>query len=143
VVSESELTVLIIDEHLDISPLLAGRLGRVPGVCIVGETANVMLGAELAHQLEPQVILADFRRTGPPRVETYRWLSRVSPASRLIAHTSYLAEGEEESLRGVGVVAYLKGMSMDELADRLREAVTDGSVEVRREGRARPRAGSC
>ena len=78
-----DLTVLIVDEHSDISPLLAWRLRMVRGIRVIGETANVMLGAELAHQLEPDVILADFRRTGPPRSETYRWLSRVSPKSRV------------------------------------------------------------
>jgi len=81
--NENEVTVLIIDEHTGISPLLAERLGLIPGIRVIGETANVMLGAELAHQFEPHVILADVRRTGPPRAETYRWLARVSPASRL------------------------------------------------------------
>ena len=80
-----EVTVLIVDEHTGIPKLLAERLDSIPGIRVVGETANVMLGAELAHQFEPDVILADFRRTGPPRAETYRWLCRVSPAS-VVAH---------------------------------------------------------
>jgi len=81
-----------------------------------------MLGAELAHQLEPDVILADFRRTGPPRAETYRWLARLSPASRVIAHTSYLSNGEERSLREAGVVrCLLKGGSVKKLAEQIVE----------------------
>ena len=116
------MTVLIIDEHSGISPLLAERLNRVPGIAVVGETANVMLGAELAHQLEPDVILADFRRTGPPRDETYRWLSRISPASLLVAHTSYLPNGDERALREAGVTrCLLKGSSVEQLADQIIE----------------------
>jgi len=119
---EHELTVLIIDEHSSVPRTLARGLNRVPGIRVVGQTSNVMFGAELAHQLEPDVILADFRRTGPPRAETYRWLSRVSPASQIVAHTSYVANGEERALRDAGVAACcLKGVSVTELAERLFE----------------------
>jgi AmiR/NasT family two-component response regulator len=118
--SEHNLTVLIVDEHSGISLLLAERLGLIPGIRVVGETANVMLGAELAHQFEPDVILADFRRTGPPRAETYRWLSRVSPSSRVVAHTSYLPNGDERVLREAGVArCVLKGDSVKKLAEHV------------------------
>lgn len=112
--------MLIIDEHSGISPLLAERLSLNPGIRVIGETANVMLGAELAHQLEPDIILADFRRTGPPRVETYRWLCRVSPRSRVVAHTSYVVNGDERALREAGVArCILKGSSVRVLAEEL------------------------
>jgi len=117
-----DLTVLIVDEHSDISALLAWRLSLIRGIRVIGETANVMLGAELAHQLEPDVILADFRRTGPPRAETYRWLSRVSPKSRVIAHTSYLQNGDDTALREAGVArCLLKGGSVKELGEQIIE----------------------
>lgn len=120
--NERELTVLIIDEHPEVSHMLARSLRRIPGIRVVGETSNVMLGAELAHQLEPGVILADFRRTGPPRAETYRWLARVSPASRIIAHTSYLPSGDERALREAGVAnCLLKGGSVEKLAGQIIE----------------------
>lgn len=123
-----ELTVLIIDEHTGISSLLAERLGFIPGIRVIGETANVMLGAELAHQFEPDVILADFRRTGPPRAETYRWLCRVSPSSRVVSHTSYITDGEERALTSAGVAhCILKGSSVKRLAEELLEvAHSDG-----------------
>jgi DNA-binding NarL/FixJ family response regulator len=117
-----ELTVLIIDGNSDVSHLLAERLSLIPGIRVVGETSNVMLGAELAHQLEPDVILADFRRTGPPRVETYRWLARVSPSSTLVAHTSCLANGEGPALREAGVErCLLKGEGVKKLAEQIIE----------------------
>ena len=116
----SELTVLIIDEHPTVSQMLARSLRRIPDIRVVGETSNVMLGAELAHQLEPDVILADFRRTGPPPHETYRWLARISPSSHLIAHTSYLSNGDEKALREAGVSScVLKGSPVAELASQL------------------------
>ena len=119
-----DLTVLIVDEHSDISPILAERLSLVRGIRVIGETANVMLGAELAHQLEPDVILADFRRTGPPRAETYRWLARVSPGALIVAHTSYFGSGEGHALREAGVkCCLLKGGSVMKLAEQIIELV--------------------
>jgi DNA-binding NarL/FixJ family response regulator len=131
-----QVSVLIIDEHSSISPLLAERLSAIPGISVVGETANVMLGAELAHQFEPDIIIADFRRTGPPRAETYRWLSRVSPRSLLVAHTSYLVNGDERAFRDAGVAAcILKGLSVQELADRLSELTSLQLTATERPGR--------
>jgi DNA-binding NarL/FixJ family response regulator len=118
--NRNELTVLIIDEHSGISPVLSQRLSLIPGISVIGETANVMLGAELAHQLEPDLILADFRRTGPPRSETYRWLCRVSPRSKVVAHTSYVVDGDERALREAGVTrCILKGGSVRRLGEEL------------------------
>ena len=122
---ERELTILIIDEHPGVSRMLASGLRRIPGIRVVSETSNVMLGAELAHELEPQVIIADFRRTGPPRAETYRWIARVSPSSKLVAHTSYLKRDEERALREAGVSrCFLKGTSVKTLAEQLVEMAT-------------------
>jgi DNA-binding NarL/FixJ family response regulator len=130
--TEREVTVLIVDEHTGIPKVLADRLGRTPGMHVIGETANVMLGAELAHQLQPDVILADFRRTGPPRAETYRWLCRISPSSRVIAHTSYLPNGDERALRDAGVArCILKGGNVAQLAEQILHP-------MRPDGRASP-----
>jgi DNA-binding NarL/FixJ family response regulator len=126
--STRDLTVLVIDEHSDISPLLAARLSLIRGIRVIGETANVMLGAELAHQLKPDVILADFRRTGPPRAETYRWLGRVSPGALIVAHTSYFGNGEGHALREAGVACcLLKGASVKKLAEQIIELARPGN----------------
>jgi DNA-binding NarL/FixJ family response regulator len=117
---DAAVTILVIDEYAGISPLLAWGLSRTPGLRVVGETGNVMLGAELAHQLAPDVILADFRRTGPPRAETFRWLCRISPSSRVVAHASYLANGDERAFREAGVTrCILKGGTVPQLAEQI------------------------
>ena len=118
--NHASIRVLIIDEHASISPLLADRLSLTHGIQVVGETANIVLGAELAHQLQPDVIIADFRRTGPPRAETYRWLCRLSPGSLVVAHTSYLPNGDERAFREAGVTrCILKGGSVAKLAEQI------------------------
>src|SRR6266542_3207813 len=129
---DATVTILVIDEYVGIAPLLAWGLSRAPGLRVVGETGNVMLGAELAHQLRPDVILADFRRSGPPRAETYRWLCRISPSSRVIAHASYLPNGDERALRDAGVTrCILKGGNVAQLAEQILHL-------MRQTGRASP-----
>lgn len=116
-----QITVLIIDENSDVRALLARGLSAFPGFKVIGVAGNPMLGAELAHELQPDVILADFRRTGPPRVETFRWISRVSPRSRLVVLTSYFSRGEEQACLDAGAsVCLLKGMTLRDLAGELK-----------------------
>lgn len=119
-----DLTVLIIDENAGVGAALAQRLRTSRGVRVVGHTENPVLGAELAHELRPQVIVADFRPTGPPRTETYRWLARVAPRSRLVVLSSFYAEGEERACIEAGAKkCLLKGMSTRELVGELRDLV--------------------
>jgi DNA-binding NarL/FixJ family response regulator len=111
-----ELTVLIIDEHHEINELLARRLDKTNGLRVIGNTSNVLLGAELAHELQPNIIIADFKRTGPPRPETYRWLARVSPSSRIVALLGTVSVAEEAELLAAGVsVCLLKGITVEDL----------------------------
>jgi len=60
---ERELTVLIIDEHPEVSQMLARGLRRIPGIRVVGETSNVMLAPcgdlSLARPRQPH--LPDYR----------------------------------------------------------------------------------
>jgi DNA-binding NarL/FixJ family response regulator len=119
-VAVNRLTVLIIDEHHEVSDILARRLEASRFLRVIGNTSNVLLGAELAHELKPDIILADFKRTGPPRPETYRWLARVSPRSRIIALVSYLDPREEAELLEAGVSrCLLKGIGVDQLTEVL------------------------
>lgn len=115
-----DLTVLIIDENAGVGEALAQRLRSSKGVRVMGQTQNPVLGAELAHELKPQVILADFRPTGPPRTETYRWLARVAPLSRLVVLSSFYEEGEEQACIDAGAKkCLLKGISSEDLVAEL------------------------
>jgi DNA-binding NarL/FixJ family response regulator len=122
--SDSEITVLIIDEHPEVCRLLARGLEALPGFRVLDHTTNPMLAAELAHQYSPQIVVADFKRSGSSRGSALRWLRQVSPDSSLVVHTSYYVEGEQEALQSAGVArCLLKGMSVKELGAELRRVV--------------------
>jgi DNA-binding NarL/FixJ family response regulator len=81
-----------------------------------------MLGAELAHQYEPDVIIADFRWGEGARFDMLRWLKRMSPYSKLVVNTSYYTDGEREAFTEAGAaLCLLKGMSTRELAAQVRK----------------------
>jgi DNA-binding NarL/FixJ family response regulator len=122
--SESEITVLIIDEHPEVCRLLARGLEALPGFRVLDHTTNPMLAAELAHQYSPQIIVTDFKRSGSARGSALRWLRHVSPGSSLVVYTSYYGNGEQEALQSAGVArCLLKGMSIKELGAELRKVV--------------------
>jgi DNA-binding NarL/FixJ family response regulator len=122
--SDSEITVLIIDEHPEVCRLLARGLEALPGFRVLDCTTNPLLAAELAHQYSPQIILTDFKRSGNSRGSALRWLRQVSPGSSLVVHTSYYVKGEREALQSAGVArCLLKGMSVKELGAELRKVL--------------------
>ena len=133
-----DATVLIIDEHPDVCALLARGLGCQPGLKVVAHTSDPVVGAELARQWKPQIIVVDFKRAGRDRAEMYRGISRMSPGSRLIVLTSYWALGEQEAcLRSGASRCLLKGMRIKELARELLEAVSPDRKSERRDGQRR------
>ena len=115
------ITVLIMDEYPDVRSLLARGLDSLEDFEVVAVTGNPLLAAELAHNLRPDVIIADFRRRGPSWQEMFRWIGLSSTTSRLVVLTTYMDEGEEEALLKAGAArCLLKGTTVKELAHELR-----------------------
>jgi DNA-binding NarL/FixJ family response regulator len=118
------LSVMVVDQHEDVCRPLARSLGRLAGLKVVGHTSNLMLGAELAHQLEPDVIVADFTWGEGTRPEALAWLRRMSPASTIIVYSSYYINGEREAFTAAGAdLCMLKGMSASEFGDQIQAFV--------------------
>jgi DNA-binding NarL/FixJ family response regulator len=119
-----EVTVLVVDQNEEVCELLARRLDRVSGVRVIAHTTNVMLAAELVHQLDPDAIVADFTRDRAERTTKLGWLRRTSPTSALIVHSAYYSDGEREAFEAAGAdLCLLKGIPVVELAAQIGHAV--------------------
>ncbi|MDO8616849.1 MAG: response regulator [Dehalococcoidia bacterium] len=128
-----QISVLILDDHAEVRALLARRLGSLPGFKAVAHSANPLLGAELARVLQPDIILADFQGRHFQR-ELYRWLARSAPQSQMVILTSYMEECEQgECLDAGAALCLLKGISLKELAEKLRGVVA-GAAPAQRAG---------
>jgi DNA-binding NarL/FixJ family response regulator len=122
---DREITVLVIDEYEEVCRLLARSLESLPGIRVLAHTTNPVKAAELAHELAPQIIIADFKRGAAPRVDMFRWIGRSSPQSRLVIHTSYYTPDEREALQANGFSrCLLKGMSVKDLGAELRNVIS-------------------
>ena len=118
---KDNVTVLIVDEYDDVREALAEQLDAAPGIRVLAHTSNPFLGAELAHELEPRVILADFKRRAAPRADLYQWILQASPKSKLLVLTSYMGIEEEARCMQAGASRILlKGISAKRLAAEIK-----------------------
>lgn len=123
---ERSITVLVIDEHEAVCAALARRIEEFGGFQVIQATSNPVLAAELAHEMDPDLIIADFKRGPRPRPEMARWLLNASPRSKLVIYGSYYTEGEREEFAGAGASScLLKGLSGDDLSKHLRAVASN------------------
>ncbi|MEO8457250.1 MAG: response regulator [Chloroflexota bacterium] len=121
-----QITVLILDDHPEVSSRLAKGLSGIVGFHVVGHTTNPVMAAEFAHQWHPQVIIADFSRVKGERSAMARWLKDNSPESHLVIYsTLYLDDERNDFLRAGAASCLLKGMTLNELAAELRKICSD------------------
>lgn len=120
---DSELTLIVVDQNEEVCHRLANSLERLPGIQVLAHTTNVMLAAQLAHQLSPDVIVADFKWGEAKRVDMLRWLVRMCPESSVIVYSSYYRDGEREAFAAAGAcLCLLKGLTVEELGSQIRYA---------------------
>jgi len=115
------ITVLIIDEHPEVSVRLAHGLSTMAGFRVVAHTTNPIWAAEFAHHWKPQIIIADFKRGPRPRAEMVRWMKESSPDSQIVVFSSYFLDDERNDFWHAGATScLLKGLTLNELAGELR-----------------------
>jgi DNA-binding NarL/FixJ family response regulator len=128
-----QISVLIIDEHSEVSARLASAIRRVGDLRVVAHTTSPQWAAAMARHWAPQIILVDFKRGSVARADMVRWLKGMSPGSHIVFHSSYYLEHERTDLLKAGADrCLLKGLTVGELGAELRKVVaTDGRISVR------------
>jgi DNA-binding NarL/FixJ family response regulator len=76
---EDSVRVLIAEDHPLFREGMRGRLERVADITVVGEAGSGEEAVELAHKLEPDVILMDIKMPGLNGIEATREILRASP----------------------------------------------------------------
>ncbi len=104
---EDTVRVLIADDHPLFREGMRGRLDRVADVAVVGEAASGDEAVELAHQLEPHVILMDIKMPGLNGIEATRKNQQASPQIGVLVLTMFEDDDSVFAAMRAGAKGYL------------------------------------
>ena len=119
----SVIKVLLVDDHDILRGGLVEVLESFEDLELVGEAVNGLQAVQFCDKLQPDVILMDLVMPEMDGVTATRIIHQKHPNIRIIALTSFEEEKLIEGARQAGVQDYLlKNVTMDELADAIRNA---------------------
>jgi DNA-binding NarL/FixJ family response regulator len=104
---EDTVRVLIADDHPLFREGMRGRLDRVADVAVVGEAASGDEAVELAHKLEPDIILMDIKMPGLNGIEATREILRASPQIGVLVLTMFEDDDSVFAAMRAGAKGYL------------------------------------
>jgi DNA-binding NarL/FixJ family response regulator len=104
---EDTIRVLIADDHPLFREGMRGRLDRVADVAVVGEAASGDEAVELAHKLEPHIILMDIKMPGLNGIEATREIQRANPLIGILVLTMFEDDDSVFAAMRAGAKGYL------------------------------------
>ncbi len=124
------IRVLICDDHFVVRDGLRSRLERQNGFKVVGEAEDGAEAVELAHRLEPDVVLMDLSMPEMDGVEATGRIKAMLPNTKILVLTTYDDDKRILAAFAKGAAGYLlKDRSQAELHGAVRE-VLEGGVPV-------------
>jgi DNA-binding NarL/FixJ family response regulator len=112
--------VVVVEDNDVFREALVLLLGQEPDVEIVGDVAGGEEALGLAAEVEPDVVLLDYRLPGMDGVQATRELRRVVPGAAVVALTASATLREADALREAGAVACLtKDAQLEEIVAAL------------------------
>jgi DNA-binding NarL/FixJ family response regulator len=104
---EDTVRVLIADDHPLFREGMRGRLDRVADIAVVGEAASGDEAVELAHKLEPDIILMDIKMPGLNGIEATREIQRANPQIGILVLTMFEDDDSVFAAMRAGAKGYL------------------------------------
>lgn len=117
----TRIRVLLVDDNAGFRQRLARLLQLEQDMEIVGEAADGNEAIARARELQPDVVLMDFRMAGMDGVTAGRLLVREHPSVRVLILTAYPGALDRERLRRDGLAGLLiKDQPASEIAAAIR-----------------------
>jgi len=115
------IRVLLADDHAILRAGLASLLDEVPDVEIVGQAADGIQAVDLAHALNPDVIVMDVTMPRMNGIEATRKISASLPEIRIIGLSMHTHADMADALHEAGAKVYLtKGGPASDLIKAVR-----------------------
>jgi NarL family two-component system response regulator LiaR len=121
--SQTEIRVIVADDHDMVRRGLAAYLNTHPDITLVGEAGDGQEALALCQQLQPDVVLMDLMMPTMGGIEATRKIRAQFPQIQVIALTSFREKQLVESAIQAGAISYLlKKVTGDDLAAAIRSA---------------------
>ena len=120
--------VLIADDHPLFREGMRGRLDRVADIAVVGEAASGEEAVELAHKLDPHVVLMDIKMPGLNGIEATREILHANPHVGVLMLTMFEDDDSVFAAMRAGAKGYLLKDSGGEGVVHAIRAVTSGEA---------------
>jgi NarL family two-component system response regulator LiaR len=116
------IQVLIADDHAVVREGLRALIISEPGIEVVGEAANGVEAVQLAHSLQPDVILLDLIMPHKSGLEAIAEIKQANPEARILVLTSFAEDDKVFPAIKAGALGYLM---KDSLPNELLQAIRD------------------
>lgn len=129
------IRVLLVDDHALVRGALAERLGREPGLVVVGTAGTAEEALRKARESKPHVVLTDIDMPGLDCFEAARRLIAMQPDVRVVFLSAFIHDRYVDEALAVKAHGYLtKSEPPERVVAAIREVASGGayfSAEVR------------
>jgi NarL family two-component system response regulator LiaR len=126
---ESEIRVLLADDHVVLREATAELIDHQPDMRVVGQASTGEEAVALARDLRPDVIVMDIAMPRLDGLAATRQIVAECPATRVLVLTAHEDEEHVISLLEAGATGYLpKTVGLNELLDAIRATSRGESV---------------
>ena len=127
--SDTDISVVVVDDHQIVREGLASLLGALDGLRVVGTAADGRDAIHVVAETEPDVVVMDIQMPHLDGIEATRHITGRQPGVRVVMLT--MNEDDETVLSAIraGASGYLlKGSGADEVQTAIRAAAAGGMV---------------
>lgn len=123
------ITVLIVEDHQVVADGLSALLNDQPDITVVGSAASVSDALTRAQELEPEVVLIDFRLSDGTGADAGIGIRQVHPDARLIFLTREDRDAARFAAIEAGAAAFIhKSRAAAEVVDAIRTVASGGTL---------------
>ena len=127
--SESQIRVLIVEDHQVVAEGLSALLNDQPDMTVVGKAASVVDSVARAHELKPDIALIDFRLTDGTGADAGIGIRQVRPETKLIFLTREDSDAARFAAIEAGASAFIhKSQAATEVVDAIRTVAAGGTL---------------
>lgn len=127
--SQSQIRVLIVEDHQVVADGLAALLNDQPDMTVVGSAASVADSVVRAQDLKPDVVVVDFRLTDGTGADAGLGIRQVRPDTKLIFLTREDSDAARFAAIEAGASAFIhKSQAASEVVNAIRTVAAGGTL---------------